>query len=404
MRLVKEAEALPVKGIVSSVLYVTLKTGAVFQPNAEVAVRISGMDFSEHYISRISRRGDLLSIEACDRMRRTENYFDDSLYNEGGEPFNASLLLADLADQCGFSGCENIPECFEKFYFGDVHGRTCREILNTVSEYAVGVWSCKNNGVLRFDPFMGYSCAVGIDWGNSSRVYFHSVKGPFQAVYGRNTSSGQVYSAGSGESFGNILKLSGRLLDKKRVTDIMGIAEGKTFQAFYCDHMNIMSAPDGLTAFILGEDGEAFISPRTEVRFGGCGIYGKARAADICEDESDKLDLTGYELRKRIEENRQYGSVIMTSKGLGIVPEASGVENDSVDDFREKDACFFSKVREGVSTFEGVIVDGRMPDRIEKADDGSRRIVYGNISYLLKFKRGEDGSTTDITLEREEEK
>lgn len=398
MRLVKESEALPVRGIVTSKLYLTLKTDHVFEPNAAVSVVTEGMNFSEHFVSRISRKGGLLSIEACDRMRRTENYFDDSLYNECDEPFNASLLLSDLAHQCGFEECENIPGCFKKFYFGDIHGKTCREILNLVAEYAVGSWACKNDNVLRFEPFLSYSSAVGIVKENSSRVYFHSKKGPFEAVYGRNTSNNEVYSAGSSSSFVNILKLSGRLIDSGRVGEVMQAVHGKSFQAFYCDHMDIMAAPNGLTAFILGASGEAFVSSKTEVIFGGCGVYGRARAADICEDESDYRSLTDYEVRKRIEENRQYGSVIMTSKGLGIVPAAAGG-----DDFREEDVSFFSKTKEGVSVFEGAILDGRLPDKVEKVSEGCRRIVYGGNAFLLKFKKGAAGVRTEFSLEREAE-
>ncbi|MDE6591714.1 MAG: hypothetical protein K2K57_01440 [Oscillospiraceae bacterium] len=401
MKLVKESEQLPVKGIVRSTLFVTLKTDLVFAPNAEISVKIGDMYFAPHYVSRISRRGDLLSIEAEDLMRRLENPFDDSLYNEGDQPFTASLLLAELARQCGFKKCENLPADFGKFYYGDIHSRTCREILNLVSEYAVGTFSCTNDCSLRFDKFLSYTKAVGVNWNDSARIYFHSVKGPFKAVYGKNTATGEIHKAGDsmgGGSFTNVLKLTGRLLDKKRIGEIMSEIINKSFQAYYCDHMDIMAVPDGLTAFITESGGE-LVSVRTEIIFGGSCIYCRAKAADICEDESDYLDLRDHEIRKRIEEYRQYGSVIMTEKGLGVVSE-----DDTNEDIREKQALFFSKASESVSCFEGAILDRKMPDKIEKISDNCRRIVYGKNSYLLKFVKGEDGSKSEISLEKEEEK
>lgn len=341
----------------------------------------------------------MLSIEAGDLMRRLENPFDDSLYNEQDQPYIASLLLADLARQCGFKGCENLPANFGKFYFGDIHGKTCREILNSVSEYAVGTFTCTNDCVLRFDKFLSYTSAVGVNWDNSAKVYFHSVKGPFKAVYGKNTATGEVYKAGStGGNFVNVLKLTGRLLDRKRVSEIMSEITGKSFQAYYCGHMDIMAAPDGLTAFIT-EGGGEFISVRTEVIFGGGGIYGKAIAADICEDESDYLDLKDTEIRKRIEEYRQYGSVIMTENGLGVV-----AAEDMNEDIRERETFFFSKALGGVSCFDGAILDKKMPDRIERISDSCRRIVYGENAYLLNYVKGEDGSKSKISFEREEKK
>ena len=106
-RLIRTAENMPIKGIVQSELIVALKTDLTFEPNALVTVKTGGEDpleFSEHFISRISRRGGLLEIHAMDRMRVTENDFDDSLYNRSNEPYVLSLVLADLASQCGFAG------------------------------------------------------------------------------------------------------------------------------------------------------------------------------------------------------------------------------------------------------------------------------------------------------------
>ncbi|MCM1578052.1 MAG: hypothetical protein NC078_04555 [Ruminococcus sp.] len=402
MRLVKEAESMPVKGIVTSTLYLTLKTDIAFTPNCEINVNAGDMSFAPHYISRISRKGDLLSITACDMMRRLENPFDDALYNEKSEPFNASLLISDLAHQCGFEGCENLPGEFGKFYFGDIHNRTCREILNLVSEYAVGTFCCKNNGVLRFDRFLTYSSAVGVRWENSARLYYHSAKGPFKAVYGKNTASGEVYKAGNSGSFTNVLKISSRLLDGKRVSEIMTSVVNKKFQSYYCGRMDIMAAPDGLTTFIT-EGGGELISVKTEVIFGGGGVYGKAKAADICEDESEFPEMRDYEMKKKIEEYRQYGSVVMTDKGLGIaedIPEENNAEKSL--DIRERKTYYFSKAEGDVTRFDGVIMDGKMPDRIEKVSENCRRIVYKDKGYLLKFKRNSDGSRSDISLEREE--
>lgn len=410
MRLVKESERLPVRGIVSSTVYAAVKTAFSFEPNDTVFVSGGGMSFAPHFIGKVSRRGDILYIEAGDRMRRTEKYFDDSLYNEEDQPYNASLLLANLANQCGFNGCENIPSCFTEFYFGDIHGKTCREILDLVSEYAVGVWACTNSDYLRFEPFLSCTASLGVSRETSSRIYFHSAKGPYQAVCGRNTGTGEVYISGSLGSFSNVLSLSGRLLDNERVSQIMSQTAGKKFQSYYCDHLDISGAPDGLTAFFIGqgEQYESLVCTKTEIIFGGGGVYGRAAAGDIFEDEWELRDLKDYEIRKRVEEFRQYGSVVMTDKGLGIVTDGKNDEeenkNENDSDIRKKKTYFFSKAENGVTKFDGAIIDGKMPDRIEKISDESRKIVYGKTAYILKFNLGEDGSRTNISFKKEGEK
>ena len=142
-RLIRTAENMPIKGIVQSELIVALKTDLTFEPNALVTVKTGGEDpleFAEHFISRISRRGGLLEIHAMDRMRMTENDFDDSLYNRSNEPYVLSLVLADLASQCGFAGFGGGDFCTDRIYFEELHGKKCREILAHIAENTVGAF------------------------------------------------------------------------------------------------------------------------------------------------------------------------------------------------------------------------------------------------------------------------
>lgn len=398
MRLIRQGEEMPVKGIISSELIVTFKTDLVFEPNTAVNLTISGgksMTFSEHYISRISRRGSLLTIHAFDRMRRTENPFDDSLYNESDQPYNASLLIADLANQCGFANVYNIPSCFEKFYFRDIHGKKCREILDAVSRFAVGAWYCTNENILNFTPFLSPSCGIAPIAASTSRVYLHSVKGPFRALYAENTSSGDIFSAGSASDFRNILKLSGNLFTEARASDIMSSAAEKSYQAFYCAHIDIPAAPEGLTGFYFDDYPDGLVSCRTVVHFCADSVYAEARAADICEDESDYTDLTGYELRKKIDSYREYGSTVMTDRGIGIV------SNAETDDVRERQTYFFSRAADGVTGFDGAILDGIMPSSVESVSETVKKITYGSSIFKLSFDVDENGKKTNIKLEKE---
>lgn len=300
-RLIRTAENMPIKGIVQSELIVALKTDLTFEPNALVTVKTGGEDpleFSEHFISRISRRGGLLEIHAMDRMRVTENDFDDSLYNRSNEPYVLSLVLADLASQCGFAGFGGGNFCTDKIYFEELHGKKCREILAHIAENTVGAFYCSNDNRLKFTPFLSASCSIGMEDSRSEKMYLHSEKGPFTAVYCKNTVTNEVYGAGQSDSFRNVLKISGRLMDKTRVTAVLGAVAQKSYRSFSCGRIAITGAPEGLTEFIFTGHESGLISARTVVHFTGKGAYAEARAADICEDESDYTDLTGYELRK----------------------------------------------------------------------------------------------------------
>lgn len=178
-RLIRTAENMPIKGIVQSELIVALKTDLTFEPNALVTVKTGGEDpleFSEHFISRISRRGGLLEIHAMDRMRVTENDFDDSLYNRSNEPYVLSPVLADLASQCGFAGFGGGNFCTDKIYFEELHGKKCREILAHIAENTVGAFYCSNDNRLKFTPFLSASCSIGMEDSRSEKMYLHSEK------------------------------------------------------------------------------------------------------------------------------------------------------------------------------------------------------------------------------------
>ena len=395
-RLVRTAANMPVKGIVESELIITLKTDLTFEPNAVVTVKTGGdspLVFADCFISRIKRRGELLEIHAMDRMRMTENDFDDSLYNRSKEPYVLSLVLEDLASQCGFAGFGGGSFCTDRIYFEELHGKTCREILAHISENTVGVFYCSNDNKLKFTPFLSASCSIGTDGSRSGKLYLLSEKGPFTSVYGKNTATDEVFSAGQSSSFRNVLKISGRLMDKSRVTEVLGSVAQKSYRSFSCGRIAITGAPEGLTEFIFTGHESGLISSVTTVHFTGKGAYAQASAADICEDESDYTDLTGYELRKRIEEGRKYGSTVMTRRGIGFVEEG--------DELRGGNGRFFSALADSITRFDGVIIDGIMPEYVQSVSDTVKKIKYGDSVYVLSFK-SEGGKKTDITFAKEE--
>ncbi|MGN0637707.1 MAG: hypothetical protein ACI4J0_05005 [Huintestinicola sp.] len=397
IRLIRQSENMPVKGIVSSELIMTLRTAESFYPNAAVCLSVSGaadMSFCPHFISSIKRRGGLVTIRAFDRMRMTENDFRDGSYKEADEPFVTSQVLGDIASQCGFKPCSMSFSGVPRLYYKDIHGKKIREILNHLSENGVGVWYCSDDEELKFTPFLSASGSVGVDREKSAPLYIHSEKGPFTAVYAKNTATGQVFSAGSGSDFRNMLKLSGKLFDDERTGSAMTLAAQKVWRSFYCAHAHISAAPCGLTEFIFG-DIFGLVSVRTEVCFGAGMVFAKAETADICEDESDYTDLLGYELRRRIEADRKYGSTVLTEKGVGFT-------GDTGTDLGEADISFFSAVGDRVTEFDGAMMDGVMPDSITAVSDTVTRFVYGNTAYTLSYDEGEDGAKSNIRLTKEE--
>lgn len=397
MKIIRQSENMPVKGIVSSELIISLRTAKSFSPNAAVVIKVSGaadMRFCPHFISSISRRGSLITIRAFDRMRMTENDFDHQNYSEEAEPFITSQVLGDIAAQCGFKPCSLIFPMVDRLYFKDIHGKKCREILEFLAENGVGAWHCSDDEELCFTPFLSASGSVGVDISKSAPFFIHSEKGPFKAVYARNSASGEVFSAGSGSDFRFILKLSGRLFDQSRAGNAMGLAAEKVWRSFYCAHAAVSAPPCGLTEFIFG-DSYGFISARTVIHLCGSQVFAQAETADICEDESDYTDLVGYELRKRIEADRKYGSTVLTDKGIGFT-------DDPCTDIREADISFFSALGGGITEFGGALFSRLQP--VVKIENNTEKLVsvvgtLGDKTFRWVCSKADDGA---ISFGREE--
>lgn len=395
VRLIRVSENLPVKGLISSELVISLHTDELFTPNSAVLLSINGVGrLQPHFISRIRRRGSLVTIHAFDRLRMLEAPFDDSSIT-GSEPFDPSYIIGKAAAQLGFKGVLNLPSCCPPFYYSDIHRKKVKDILELAAQSCAGAWYCSKDENLVMAQFMGENYEMAVDVNGSSPIYIHSRKGPVTAVSVMNTSSGKIYTAGTDPK--NILRLSGELFTQAQAEDILSRIKDKTYRSFYCAHISTYGIPEGLTAFYRQEDSKYFYSNRYEVHFTGSGYFVKAQPDDICEDEWEYTDILSYDLRKRISAGREYGSTVINEYGgIGILSDTP------CDDTRERTRYYFSEARDAVTAFDGAILDKTMPDSVESVSKTEKRIRYGSSVYTLSFAVDENGVKTNISLSRED--
>lgn len=402
LKIIRKGEDMPVKGMVTSELVARIWFQGELEPNA--AVDFSYEDcfgtirhLAPHFVSRIHREGKIVTIHAFDRMRLTERPFDDSGFDEKKEPFLAESVLMAISSQCGFKAGAGIGSGMTVLYYSDIHGKRIRQILDTLSQHSVGAWYCSDSDQLKFTEFMASSAVIWADREGSSELYIHGRKGPVQAVEVMNTRSGRIFTAGMADGGKGTFRFSGTHFGQAQADTVLARLneKGGVYRSFSCDHLESVELPEGLSEIRFhGDDPGPFIANRLEIYPCAAGIRMKAGAADVCEDEWEYLDVVGYELKNRIEEEKFYGSVIIGRKGLGILSA------EDTDDPWSRESFYFSPARSGAAEFDGAIIDGRMPDRIESISDGVKRIVYGDVSYTLRFDKGADGSKSNIRLTR----
>lgn len=377
VRSLRTRGTLAVCGFVESVLKMSVYGELAVAPGDRIEIALDGMRFADHYVDGIKRSGDVVHLTAHDLMRRLEMPYS------GESEASSALLIPALARECGFAGAAGVP--LMTLYPGDLKGRCAKQILMTVSEYGCGVWSCSNTNMLVFTPFTEATAEYAM---GDAVLNIHSVKGPITAVTAENTASSVIYSAGSG-SWHNRVRLRGNAFTRERTEAVAAALAGKTVQSFYARHIPVTVPTEGISGFV--REGRTYIAYRTEIHFGG-EVYADACTEDICEDEYDYIPVS--QLEKGLVEGRIYGGACADGTGFGICDEAAG-------DVRSAARHVFSAVTDNVTRFDGAVMDGTMPDRIERITDTSRRIVYGGSSYLLSYVQS-GGVKTDIRLVKEE--
>ena len=375
-KLTRRADSIAVRGFVRSELILTFRGEIYAEPDDPVSISFDNTVFSVHYIDSITRQGDSVTINATDLMRNTDRCFQTEIPEEIHTP----SFVSAIARECGFTGAENVPDVC--LCGTDVKGKTVRQILKDISEDACGVWYCTNSGALRFIHFCDSACMVSS--AQYSHVYLHSVYGPFTGVRAQNRLSGKIYTSGTG-GVRSVVSVAGRGFTTERTRALASSLAGKRIQSFYCGHIELDEATEGITSFLLGEN--VYTACVTEIYFGAV-MYARAYTKDISSTPRDEvLDM--------LRESRLYGSAVIDTDGIAITEETEDV------DIRLRAKHGFSAVADGVTTFDGAVIDGVMPTLIEHISATSERIVYGGSSYILSYDE-HGGRKTNIRLRKEE--
>ncbi len=388
MKLVRSATPIAVSGIVKSELTLVLATDKTLDPNAAIDITASGiikMSFATHYISSISRSGEKITIKAQDRMKKLDNAFDYSAYNKDKEPFITSLVLDNLAQQCGFDNSVGIFEGVPTLYYDEIKDKTCKEILDIVSQNECLVWYCTNDNILTPHYLGEYKTAIYTNSSESSAVYMHSTKGPIRCISATNTQSGDVVNVGLTGDYHKVLKLKGSRMNKERASAILSNISGYIYHAFYCDYVKLNGSVDGLTAFSF-DGGDLMISHKTTIHFNGYNIYVSAQSVDVCEDESDYSDYE-YDLRQKIEEGRFYGSAVMSTGGLSFISKDEYSESEEPCTAKRYS---FTTQKGGITSYDSVIM-GATPSSIEKVSDNE--VMFSYDDYKIKVTANGSGDT-----------
>ena len=321
----KSASKLPTSGCVTGCLEVTLVTDICPDDNAEVTVTCSnGVKLPKFYIASRSIPGaGLLTLVCYDRMMFADGDFDVSAYGEEEEDKKKtktvliSKVVSDIISACGFSGGGSITvHSATTIPIDEIKGKSCREILELLSEGACGIWYCDVDNALTFLPFGTTNTLISPDIYSAVKV--GSAKGPISRVIAENSTDGEEFDTLGGTGIGSIIRVESIFASAENASGILSLCKDFVFTAFKCSRALISSDTEIGCGVAFGD--ATYICTNFMMHFTVKGIYAELSAPELSESEYDYLNRLRRESRSSVKPGRTYKNVkISKYEGFSFV-------------------------------------------------------------------------------------
>ena len=313
---------------------------------------------------------------------------DDDDRDDSNDTIEISKLMSMITAMCGYAGYSDttgiIGSVVTKAKKSDVKGKTCRNILDELSRACCGVWLLQNDtgtadvrGTLTLIPVdSGFSAVFTAE--KYADVYIGGTK-----RFGKITltNGSESYSAGTSSSAYGTLEIETPYASSELVGVLYGRLKDYTYKAWECSKLlmsSFLPSPSSLITF--GTKTDMYVNSCT-VSLTSTGIYASVGRNAVSEDEVEYRNCTERELIMRYRLGSVMGNTKISKNGIQLVVK---------DNVNNKETDYGFKTYEGgIAKFAGALIDGKMPDKIEKVTNASgkteRRITYGDKTYSLQY-------------------
>ena len=280
--------------------------------------------FPDFYINTRRKKGNVLSISAIDRTVYLGQAFDYSVVaaetddryglNDGEVAEDAvvliSTVMAALYTQCGFSGISYDDGAVTKFPYSYIKGKSCQQIVESVSAMLCGFWACDGENRLVFRRWSAPDSVLTAS--AASEIVTSSEKGPITRVVATNSITKSTFDTLGSTDFMEILKISADYITAAQASAVLSVYKDKMFYGW--------SAKAELSDVVeLGGDFNGYpIGRYTMVpHFNGLGA--ELGAADFSESEFDYMGEISTKLSEKLGLCEVRGNVTISSDGLELV-------------------------------------------------------------------------------------
>lgn len=245
----------------------------IFNPSDSIIDRLAVPDFKitpncpelethsqDFFVDSRSVSNNVCHVTCYDRMSRTDADFSTSHNWKTEKTMSAHDVLTDICRICGFesssiSGGVGGGLQYINFTQSDVTGKTCGEILDTISEIMLGVWVCS------------YTTLFLVTFGNSMNGTIVNSKKYTEIEYQGRTqilglvmktsSDGKTYSFGTTTGNGYVIQVENGLISAELANVVWQRIKNFQYIAWNCEKADITTPKfsfGGLLQFIYSQD------------------------------------------------------------------------------------------------------------------------------------------------------
>ena len=280
--------------------------------------------FPDFYINTRRKKGNVLSISAIDRTVYLGQAFDysvvetetDNRYglNDGEVAEDVVVLISSvmsaLYTQCGFSGISYSDGAVTKFPYSYIKGKSCQQIVESVSAMLCGFWACDGENKLVFRRWSSPDSVLTAS--AASEIVTTSEKGPISRVVATNNITKSTFDTLGSTDFMEILKVSADYLTAAQASAVLSAYKDKMFYGW-----STKAEIDAVAE--LGGDFNGYPIGRFTMvpHFNGLGA--ELGASDFSESEFDYIGEISTKLSQKLGLCEIMGNVTVSPDGLELV-------------------------------------------------------------------------------------
>lgn len=422
MQISKSIDGMGLNGFSTSSLSGKVLTDTYFSQNAEVIVYYRDWEFPKYYIDTSDFNGTYVQFTAYDLCKNGDLPFTTSGYAEFEETvdpetgikkktaieYPVSRILNDAAHQMGFTSCENTcrKSTLKVSEFKDL---SLREIFVKASEVNCCVYYCGNDNTLRKSDFGSEAGGITLDPENYSDVIERSVR-QVTKVFCEDTKNNKIYEFGGGDHR-NSVTVSGDWINAAYASEIAsqilgaGSGGGYTYQAFEIEKA-IINSNICVTGGVYTSKSKSYRCGNIVISFDALDAYAQLSAPSVTESKASYISKTNRLIGERLKLGTAYNTFFVNQNGAGnrvpIKTTSTYSAESAEEEYKE---YLFNTNSEGITTYDGVMNDGKMPDNIsavsESGDFKIQSVIYGSVKCTLKYKESPDGVLSNISYTEE---